>query len=382
MIETKPWIDESKVDANNKPASRVVEKHGVLMVSNFLLPSLGTRGVCDDLALRLASAGWPVLTTSSRSSRPARLLDMLRTSWNRRHLFDVALVDVFSGPAFLWSEVVCLLLRQIGKPYILTLHGGNLPAFGRRWSWRLRRQLRLAAAVTTPSRYLFEAMRPYRSELKLLPNSLDVSAFQFRPRHNVSARLVWLRKFHHLYNPSLAPRTVALLKDEFPGLHLTMIGPDKGDGALAHTQRTSAELGLSGRHISFQNTIPAPQIPRELENNDIFLNTTNFDNTPVSILEAMASGMCIVSTKVGGIPFLLEDGYDSLLVPPDEPVAMAGAIRRILTEPGLAQRLSCNARRKVEEFDWSKILPQWEDLIAGVYSLRNGAQLGRQVKEN
>jgi glycosyltransferase involved in cell wall biosynthesis len=383
MIETKSWMDECKLDADNKSASRVVEKHGVLMVSNFLLASVGTRGVCDDLALRLASAGWPVLTTSSRSNRAARLLDMLRTSWNRRHLFDVAQVDVFSGPAFLWSELVCLLLRQIGKPYILTLHGGNLPAFGRRWSWRLRRQLRLAAAVTTPSRYLFEAMRPYRRELKLLPNSLDVSAFQFRLRHDVSPRLVWLRKFHHLYNPSLAPRTVALLKDEFPELHLTMIGPDKGDGALAHTQRTSTELGLSARHISFQSTIPASQVPCELEKSDIFLNTTNFDNTPVSILEAMAGGMCIVSTEVGGIPFLLEDGYDSLLVPPDEPLAMARAIRRILTEPGLAQRLSFNARRKVEEFDWSKILPQWEDLLAGVYRLGSGSQTRSSwTKEN
>jgi glycosyltransferase involved in cell wall biosynthesis len=383
MIDTKPWIDERKAQTDSKPASRVIEKHGVLMVSTFLLPSLGTRGVCDDLALRLASAGRPVLTTSSRPSRPARLLDMLRTSWNCRHLFEVALVDVFSGPAFVWSELVCLLLRQIGKPYVLTLHGGNLPAFGRRWSWRLRRQLRLAAAITTPSRYLFEAMRPYCSQVKLLPNPLDVGAFQFCLRQNVSPRLVWLRKFHHIYNPSLAPRTVALLKDEFPELHLTMIGPDKRDGALAHTQRTAAELGLSSRYISFQSTVPASQVPCELAKSDIFLNTTNVDNTPVSILEAMAGGLCIVSTKVGGIPFLLEDGYDSLLVPPDDPSAMAQAIRRILTEPGLAQRLSLNARRKVEEFDWSKILPQWEDLLADVYRLGSGSQPRyRRAKEN
>ena len=97
----------------------------------------------------------------------------------------------------------------------------------------------------------------------------------------------------------------------------------------------------------------------------------------------MAGGMCIVSTEVGGIPFLLEDGYDALLVPPDEPLAMARAIRRILTEPGLAQQLSFNARRKVEEFDWSKILPQWEDLLAGVYRLGSGSQTRSSwTKEN
>jgi glycosyltransferase involved in cell wall biosynthesis len=80
----------------------------------------------------------------------------------------------------------------------------------------------------------------------------------------------------------------------------------------------------------------------------------------------MACGLCIVSTNVGGLPFLLENEHDSLLVPPDDPAAMARAIRRILTEPGLSKRLSFNARSKVEAFDWSKILPQWEKLLAAV----------------
>jgi glycosyltransferase involved in cell wall biosynthesis len=335
------------------------------MVSNFLFSSMGTRAVCDDLSLQLASLGWEVFTTSSQPRRSSRLLDMLRTSWSRRNQYDVALVDVFSGAAFFWAEAVCFLLRKIGKPYILTLHGGNLPSFARRWSGRARRQLGFAAVVTTPSRYLQEAMRPYRSDLKLLPNPLDVSAFQYRLRKNVSPRMVWLRKFHHLYNPSLAPRVLALLKGEFPEIKLTMSGPDKGDGALAHTQQIAAEAGVSDR-ITFQNTVPPQEVAAQLGRGDIFLNTTNFDNTPVSILEAMACGLCIVSTNAGGIPFLLENENDSLLVPPDDPAAMAGAIRRILTEPGLSSRLSFNARRKVEAFDWSQILPQWKELLAAV----------------
>ena len=77
----------------------------------------------------------------------------------------------------------------------------------------------------------------------------------------------------------------------------------------------------------------------------------------------MACGLCVVSTNVGGIPYLLEHEYDSLLVPPNDPTAMADAIRRIVTEPGLASHLSQNARQKVEQFDWSKVLPQWEELL-------------------
>jgi len=341
------------------------QKHSVLMVGNFLSESFGTRSVCDDLALRLRSRGWPVLTTSDRLFRPARLLDMLRTCWMRRKQYEVAIVDVYSGSAFLWAEAVCKLLRHLGKPYILTLHGGGLPSFASTQTRRVRRLLHNASAVTTPSRYLQTEMNPYRNDLQLLPNPLDVGIYQFRERTQAAPRLVWLRKFHRLYDPSLAPRVVALLQDGFPELQLTMSGPDKGDGSLAEARRTAVELSVANR-VHFRGSVPAPEVPAQLESGDIFLNTTSVDNTPVSVLEAMACGLCIVSTNVGGIPYLLEHEQDSLLVPAGDPQAMAAAIRRILTEPALAGLLSANARRKAASFDWSKILPQWEHLLTSV----------------
>jgi glycosyltransferase involved in cell wall biosynthesis len=66
---------------------------------------------------------------------------------------------------------------------------------------------------------------------------------------------------------------------------------------------------------------------------------------------------------VGGIPYLLDHERDALLVSPEDPEAMAAAVRRLLTEPGLAGRLSLNARAKVEGFDWSRILPRWNSLL-------------------
>jgi glycosyltransferase involved in cell wall biosynthesis len=77
----------------------------------------------------------------------------------------------------------------------------------------------------------------------------------------------------------------------------------------------------------------------------------------------MACGLCVVSTNVGGIPYLLEHEHDALLVPPDDAEAMAAAVTRLLTEPGLAERLSHNARQKAEQFDWSVILPQLENIL-------------------
>jgi glycosyltransferase involved in cell wall biosynthesis len=121
--------------------------------------------------------------------------------------------------------------------------------------------------------------------------------------------------------------------------------------------------------VTFGGAIDKRDIPGVLDRADIFLNTSNVDNTPVTLLEAMAAGLCIVSTDVGGIPYLLQHGYDSLLVPPNEPEAMAYAIRRILTEPQLAGYLSRNARLKAEQFDWSNILPRWDALLTSAVNV-------------
>src|SRR5205807_10486573 len=140
------------------------------------------------------------------------------------------------------------------------------------------------------------------------------------------------------------------LAADFQEIHLTMIGQNKGDGSLERAQQLAANPAVN-RHTVLRGAVPKADVPYWLNTGDIFLNTTNVDNTPVSVLEAMACGLCVVSTNVGGLPDLLRDGEDALLVPPREPDAMAAAVRRLLREPGLAERLSRNGRGKAEAID-------------------------------
>ena len=336
----------------------------VLLIGNFLT-SPGYRSVGEDLALRLTASRWSVVTASEKPGRLPRLVDMLGAVWLRRRQYSVAQVDVYSGAALLWAVAVCWVLRRAGKPYVLTLRGGNLPRFARRWPGQVGRLLGSAAVVTMPSRYLLEKMRPYRSDLFLLPNPLDLQSCRFRPREQADPSLVWMRAFHALYNPYLAVKVVERIAAEFPEVRLAMVGPDNGDGSWQRTQDMIAQSGLISR-IDLPGGVPKAEVPSWLAKGDIFINTTEVDNTPVSILEAMACGLCVVSTNVGGIPYLLEDEKDALLVPPNDPEAMTMAVRRILIDPGLAERLSRNARRKAEQFDWTVILPQWETLLTAV----------------
>lgn len=337
----------------------------ILLVGNFLSSTLSTRGVCEDLAIRLSTHGRKVLTTSNQPIRFVRLIDMVTTVWRKRSEYTVASVDTYSGLAFVWAEVVCLLLRLVGKPYVLTLHGGNLPTFGKHWPRRTRRLLNSAAVVVTPSTYLLEKMNSFRSDLILLPNPIDLNRYCFRLRDRPKPRLVWMRAFHKIYNPSLAPKILASLIRDFPDIRLLMIGPSKGDGSLEAMTQLATDLGVVD-HMDLPGKVPKTHVSDWLNKGDIFINTTNIDNTPISILEAMACGLCVVSTNVGGIPYLLEDGHDALLVSPNDPEAMAGAVHRILNDPHLAGRLSQNARKKVEQFDWSIVLPRWESMFTAV----------------
>jgi glycosyltransferase involved in cell wall biosynthesis len=122
-------------------------------------------------------------------------------------------------------------------------------------------------------------------------------------------------------------------------------------------------LGLQ-EEVRFAGFLDLPGKQQQFAGHDIYLSTNRIDNTPVSVLEAAAFGLPVVATRVGGVPFLLQDGQTALLVEDDAAEAMAQAVRRLVEEPGLAGRLSENGRRLAEQFDWSQVLDLWEDAFS------------------
>ena len=99
------------------------------------------------------------------------------------------------------------------------------------------------------------------------------------------------------------------------------------------------------------------------KNYDIFINTTNYDNMPVSIIEAMALGLPIVTTVVGGLKYLLDNNIDSLFVPKGDVSTMCKQIIRLKTNNDLCHRLSLNGRIKAEQFTWDVVKTDWYKLI-------------------
>ena len=321
------------------------QKARILIVGN--MPSTGSDyiSVSAELADRLEQR---------RVSRPAnlrwegwlpRLLDHFYTIVRHCATTTWPMWTFSAGGAFALTEAACYPMKCLGKRYMLTLHGGNLPDFARQWPNRVRRLLQSGGGGHFAVALLAEEMRPIATTSRSFPTHWTWAAMSSARRTRIAPRLVWLRAFDETYNPSMAAQVVAMLAPHASDVHLTMFGPERKAGVLATCQAIAAQLDVANR-IEFPGSVPKPQIPERLQTGDIFLNTTNFDNTPVSVLEAMACGLCVVSTNVGGLPYLLQSEHDSLLVPPRDPEAMAAAVRRVLTEPGLAGRLSANAKKR------------------------------------
>ena len=319
--------------------------------------------VGEALASRLATRGYPIVLTSRRIQRAARFADITATVIRHSADVDVQILQVYGGLSFVVEDVASALGAMFGHKIIMHLHGGAMPAFMARHPAWSRRVLSRAAAVVVPSTFLRTALAPFRTDVHVIPNAVDISAYPYRHRAEVAPRLFWMRTFHDIYNPELAVRAFARVRRAYPEATLVMAGQDKG--TRLRTQRYAAQLGVDDR-VHFAGYLDSAQKIRAAGDADIFLNTNRIDNTPVSVIEACAMGLPVVATDVGGIPDLLTNHENALLVPDDDDAAMAAAIERLLRTPDLAGRLSRQGRALAESCSWERTTPQWEHLLQEV----------------
>ena len=141
-----------------------------------------------------------------------------------------------------------------------------------------------------------------------------------------------------------------------------------GEGAeRARLESLAAELQL--RSVHFAGRAPHAKMPELYEASDIYLNSPDIDNMPLSIIEAYASGTAVVTTDAGGIPYLVQDEVTGLLVSRGDYLAMARAALRLLREPGLAERLTSRALEECQRYSWEAARENWLSLyheLAGV----------------
>lgn len=315
----------------------------------------------EQLGPLLQEEGYEVKYASNRINKISRLLDMLGVVMKYRSTVNVVLIDTYSTTAFYFAWLAAFICRRLGLPNIPVLHGGNLPH-------RMDGSPKLSATLfgnsltnIAVSPYLQEELLRRSYKATLIPNSINIAEYPFEERQQVQPNLLWVRSFHKIYNPQMALEVLKQLLPKYPQAKLTMVGPDK-DGSLQQCKDLASQLGIADS-VQFTGQLPKTEWTALAEDHDIFINTSTIDNMPFSIIEAMALGMIVVSTNVGGIPKLVND-VNGVLVNSNDVVAMTNAIENLLSSN--TTRYSTSARNTAEEYDWQNVKSSWINLLDSI----------------
>lgn len=335
-------------------------KNQLLYLGNQLSKHGLNKTTIETLGLQLEQEGFSVFYASDKKSFLFRMIDMMRAVFQFRKQVAYILIDTYSTKAFWYAFVCSQLARVLSIKYIPILHGGNLPS-------RLKNNPKLCKMVfanayknVAPSGFLKQAFEEVGfTNVIYIPNSIEIEKYTLQKRTVFAPKLLWVRAFASIYNPEMAVKVLAELKKIYPNAILTMVGPDK-DGSLETTKLFADTINLK---VNFTGKLPKEAWWKLAAEHDIFINTTHFDNTPVSVMEAMALGLPVVSTNVGGIPFLLTNNQNALLVADTDVKAMVSSIQGLIENPEKAVFLTDNARSFVEQMDWQVVKKQWIGLL-------------------
>lgn len=312
----------------------------------------------------LIDVGYKIIVYSNKRNKLIRLIEMIKGVILHRKS-NYLLIDTYSTLNFYFALVISQLARILRIKYIPILHGGNLPK-------RLSKNPFLSDLIfknsrinIAPSNYLLKEFQRNGYKVKQIPNSLELNKYNFKKRTVLKPKILWVRAFDKVYNPLMAIRVLGYLKECFPDVKMCMIGADK-DGSLEEVKLLAKEKNLL-QSIEFTGFMSKDSWIRKSKDFDIFINTTTIDNTPVSVIEAMALGLPVVSTNVGGIPYLIENGKEGLLVKLNNEKDMVSAIIDLLKNSQLVEKITISARKKAVTFDSSIVKNQWVQILEDDY---------------
>ncbi len=267
------------------------------------------------------------------------------------HIFSAAYSSFLLAPLPAWQ-----LARMRGKKTLINYHSGECRDHLRRSSIA-RRILKRTDRLVVPSGYLVDVLREFGLSSQAVANIVDGTQFSFRLRRPLRPHLVCTRGFHPYYRVDIVVRAFAEVKKAFPDARLDLVGGGPLETDIKDLVR---DLKLTG--VYFKGVAARDEIGRFYNDADIFINGSCLDNMPVSILEAFASGLPVVTTEPEGMRYLVSHEQTGLLSPPGDASALAQNVIRILRDPSLAERLALNAQQEFHRYSWPVVREQWLEI--------------------
>ena len=287
-----------------------------------------------------------------------RLMPYLLALWRAAGQVDLFHLMANSGWAWhLFSMPAIWIAYARGVPVVVNYRGGEAEEFLERSHALVRWSMRHAAALAVPSGFLEQIFRRHGMHPVVVPNVIDLARFHPReaavPPGPPGRHIVVARNLEPLYDNATALRAFAGIRQRFADATLTIAGSGPEAAGL---QQLAVELGVRDA-VHFVGRLDRERMADLYRRCDICLNPSLADNMPNSLLEAMASGLPVVSTAVGGVPFMVSEGVTALLVPAGDPRAMADGVIKLFEDVALWRRLATAGLSEVQRYTWPRVAP-------------------------
>jgi len=254
---------------------------------------------------------------------------------------------------FFWVTFPALILIKLhGKRVVLSARGGEARRFFEKYGLLIKPILKMVDSISVPSEFLRDAFwEGLNLKTTIVPNIADIGQFKFYERYPVRPRLLNTRNLDKIYNVGCTIKAFKIVHEQFPESSLGLVGDGSERQELEHLVK---ELGLN-HSVTFYGAVEHSKISNLYDQYDIYVNASNVDNMPGTILEAFASGLPVVSTNVGGIPYIIEDETTGLLVEKEDYESMALKVIELLRNPEKALTLAQNARVECQKYLWENV---------------------------
>jgi len=342
----------------------------IALVGPLPPPAGGIANQTVQLAALLRAAGaqvellqvnppWPPWIARLRGARAAvRLLPYLWRLWGVAGRAQLLHVMANSGWSWhLFAAPAIWVGRLRGKGVLVNYRGGEAETFLARSAGLVHFSLRRADAVIVPSHFLAEVFGRHGIVVQIVPNIVDPALFhpapEPAPKPAGGAAILVARHLEPLYDNASALRAFAIVRRSFPHASLTLCGEGP---ELARLRALAQALGVQDA-VCFAGKTEHAVMAGLYRQHDLVLNPTLADNMPNSVLEAWSSGVPVVSTDVGGIPFLMTHDVNGLLVPAGDVYAMARAMLSLLGDNRKAERLVVEGLLQARRYSWDRVAP-------------------------
>lgn len=343
----------------------------VLLVGPVPPPAGGMANQTRQLGELLRAAGARVeLLPTNPPYRPAwvaalkglraafRLLGHVLALWRQVGRAQVVHVMANSGWSWhLFAAPAVWVAHLRGVPVVVNYRGGEAGPFLARSSTLVRFTMRRSSALVVPSGFLEQVFARHGMASEVVPNIVDTQRFTplSRDEDRQRKQLLVARNLEALYGNDVALRALVLVRQRHPDVLMLIAGSGPQEAEL----KALAEQLSVGEAVRFTGRLDRDEMARLLRSSALSVNPTRADNMPNSVLEAMASGTPVVSTNVGGVPYMVKHRETAWLVPPDEPQALADAVLHLLDNPAEAERMAAAALRQAKNNTWPVIAPLW-----------------------